>query len=63
VMVAVDTWDKAATASGVRDIERKAPVAHEVGGCILRGVSIASRARFAKHLLHAIMRIYRATSH
>jgi len=27
VMVAVDTWDKAATASGVRDIEREAPVA------------------------------------
>src|ERR1700686_2635648 len=42
VMVAVDTWDSVAIASGVRDIEKTTPVGGTGG--ILRGERIASRA-------------------
>src|SRR5260221_7675245 len=44
VMVAVDTRERVAIASGVRDIERRTPVADGSSERILRGARIASRA-------------------
>src|SRR5271168_2186126 len=42
VMVAVDTRDRVAIASGVRDIEKTTPVGMNWAGRILRGAGIAS---------------------
>src|ERR1700674_4908678 len=44
VMVAVDTRERVLIASGVRDIETATPVEGLIGGRILRGTGIASRA-------------------
>src|SRR5256886_6999028 len=44
VMVAVDTCERVAIVSGVRDIEKRTPGGDGSGGRILRGASIASSA-------------------
>jgi hypothetical protein len=58
-MVAVDTRDRVAIASGVRDIEFWAPVTQMVGGRILRGAGIASRAWLSVPLVERISLPYR----